>query len=126
MKNDIWFFDRYGTPTIILTKNLRFLDRYGNNLGYVYDKNKIYNYQGRHCGWIESMLIRDLQGQTVSFCYISNDSPSPIFPIPQIPPIPHIPKIPPIPRIPQISKIKPIKKFGWSNLLPLELFNQNG
>ena len=69
------------------------------------------------------MLIRDSSGTSVSFCEKSNDFPSPIFPIRQIPPIPRIPKIPPIPRIPQIPRIKPIKRFGWSPLSPIELFN---
>ena len=113
--NNIWFFDRYGTPLILLRDLVdnRFVDRQGRNLGYI-SGNAIYNYGGRHCGWIENGVIRDLSGFSVAFMRGANDSPRPIFPIPQIPPIP---------AIRQISRIKPIKGFGWSPLSPISLFD---
>ena len=111
--DNIWFFDRYGTATLFFTGG-RFVDKYGRNLGYIYQNDKIYNYRGKHCGWIEGGIIRDLNGLTIAFCIGANDYPSPILPIPQIPPIPPIPQIP---------YIKPIKGFGWSPLSPLELFD---
>ena len=120
--NSIWFYDRYGVPQIILDTQGRFVDRQGNNLGYIKDGQIIYNYSGKHCGWMENYVIRDLRGQVVAFSNYSKDFPSPIFPIPQIPPIPAIPRIPPIPAIPSIPFLKPIKTFGWSPLTPLGLF----
>jgi hypothetical protein len=120
--NNIWFYDRYGVPQIILNERGGFVDRHGNNLGYIRNNNVIYNYSGQHCGWIEGYVIRDLHGQVVAFSKLSNDFPSPIFPIPQIPPIPSIPRIPPIPSIPNIPYIKPIKTFGWSPITPVALF----
>jgi hypothetical protein len=119
--DNIWFFNRYGEAKILLNDGSRFIDRQGYNLGYIRN-NLVYNYQGRHCGWIEGYVVRDLHGFVVGFSKISNDSPSPIFPIPQIPPIPEIPQIPPIPEIPQIPEIKPIKQFGWSELGLISLF----
>ena len=119
----IWFFNRYGEPQIILNDQERFLDRQGNNLGYIKDRNMIYNYSGKHCGWIEGHVIRDIQGHTIGFCSYSQDYPSPIFPITRIVPIPSIPKIPPIPKIPQIPRLKPIKSFGWSPMSLIQLFN---
>lgn len=115
-----WFFNRYGEAQIILDDQGKFIDRHGNNLGYIRDEIFIYNYSGFHCGWIEGYVIRDLHGLVVGFSQLSNDYPSPIFPIPQIPPIPYIPRIPPIPYIPQIPRIKPMKQFGWS---PFNLIN---
>jgi len=122
MEKSIWFYDRYGAPTVILLEGMKFVDKQGNNLGYIKDGNKIYNYHGKHCGWIEGWVTRDLHGYSVAFCKYSNDAFTPIFPIPQISPIPAIPQIPPIPAIPQIPYMQPIKKFGWSNLLPLDIF----
>lgn len=119
----IWFFNRYGEAQIILDENGRFVDKQGNNLGYVKNSSLIYNYAGKHCGWIENFVIRDLYGLTVGFCNYSQDAPTPIFPIPQISPIPAIPKIPPIPAIPQIPSLKPIKSFGWSQFSLIHLFN---
>lgn len=121
--NDLWFYNRYGEAQIILDKSGRFVDKQGNNLGYIKDGNLIYNYNGRHCGWIENFVIRDLYGLTVGFCSYSKDFPTPIFPIPQIPPIPAIPQIPPISAIPQIPNLKPIKSFGWSEISLIHLFN---
>ena len=120
--SNIWFFDRYGAPQLILRDEVRFVDKQGKNVGIIRNNNKIYNYSGKHCGWIEGYIVRDLNGHTVAFSKYSHDHPSPIFPIPQIPPIPAIPQIPPIPAIPQIPYIKPIKSFGWSTLSPSELF----
>lgn len=119
----IWFFDRYGEAQIILDQKGRFLNRHGYNLGYTRNNNLIYNYQGRHCGWIEGYVIRDLFGQTAGFNQYSRDFPAPIFPIPQIPPIPAIPQIPPISAIPQIPNLKPIKTFGWSPQSLIQLFD---
>ncbi|NCT54950.1 hypothetical protein GW758_03285 [Candidatus Falkowbacteria bacterium] len=121
--NNIWFFNRYGEAQIIFDKNGRFIDRHGRNLGYLKDNQYLYNYNGKQCGWMDGYVIRDLYGSTVGFCQYSNDSPSPIFPIPQIPPIPAIPQIPPIPAIPQIPYIRPIKTFNWSPLSLINLFN---
>jgi hypothetical protein len=121
--NNIWFHNRYGVPQIILDSQGKFVDRHGHNLGYIKDNQYIYNYQGKHCGWIENYLIRDLFGNTVGFSKYSADSHTPIFPIPQIPPIPAIPQIPPIPAIPQIPNIKPIKTFGWSSFSLINLFD---
>lgn len=120
--NILWFFNRYGEAQINLNGQGRFVDRHGNNLGYIRNGNTIYDYHGRHCGWIEGYVIRDLYGLVVGFSMSSNDFPSPIFPIPQIPPIPAIPQIPPIPAIPQIPNIKPIKQFGWSQYNLINLF----
>jgi len=120
--NNIWFYNRYGEAQIILDSQGRFVDRRGYNLGYVRNGNLLYNYQGKHCGWIDGYVIRDLHGFVVGFCQFSNDFPSPIFPIPQIPPIPAIPQIPPIPAIPQIPYIKPIKQFGWSSYNLISIF----
>jgi len=111
---NIWFFNRYGVAQILINNKGVFIDRHGHNLGYIKNGNIIYNYKGRHCGWIEGYVIRDLQGMVVGFSKLANDFPSPIFPVPQIPPIPNIPQIPPIPNIPQIPFIKPIKQFSWS------------
>ena len=111
--DNIWFFNRYGEAQIILDNQGRFIDRHGYNLGYIQNGNIIYNYQGKHCGWIEGNVIRDLRGLVVGFSQFSNDYPSPIFPIPQIPPIPAIPQIP---------YVKPIKQFGWSPYSPVNLF----
>ncbi len=122
MNSIIWFHDRYGVAQITLDNNGRFTDRHGYNLGYVKNGKVLYNYHGKHCGWIEGYVLRDLYGRVVAFCQYSNDFPSPIFPIPQIPPIPAIPQIPPIPAIPQIPYVKPIKQFGWSLLSPVTLF----
>lgn len=120
MGNDTWFYDRYGFPKILLlVREVRFVDKLGNPLGYIIE-DKLYNYNGLHCGWIENGVIRDKQGYVAGFRYNANDSPSPILPIPQIPPIPRIPRIPPIPRIPRVANIKPIKKFNWS---PINLEN---
>ena len=119
---NVWFFDRYGIAQILLDPKGRFVNRHGHNLGYIANNNLIYNYSGKHCGWIENNVIRDVYGQVVAFTFSSNDYPTPIFPIPQIPPIPAIPQIPPIPAIRQIPFIKPIKSFTWSNSLPLDLF----
>ncbi len=120
--NNIWFFDRYGYPEVLLlAKSNRFVDHSGYNIGYIKD-SKLYNYGGVHCGWIEGGVMRDLNGFVVGFMQGAKDFPSPIFPIPQIPPIPAIPQIPPIPAIPQIPKMKPIKEFGWSNLTPISIF----
>src|SRR3989344_3231398 len=120
--NNFWFFNRYGEAQIILDNQGKFVDRQGNNLGYIRNGNLLYNYYGKHCGWIEGYVVRDLYGLVVGFSQSSNDFPIPIFPIPQIPPIPAIPQIPPIPAIPQIPYLKPIKKFGWSSLNPVTLF----
>ncbi|MDO8590924.1 MAG: hypothetical protein Q7R65_03010 [bacterium] len=111
--NILWFFNRYGEAQIILDSQGKFVDRQGNNLGYIQEGNLIYNYQGRHCGWIDGYVIRDVYGLVVGFSQLSNDYPSPIFPIPQIPPIPAIPQIP---------FIKPIKQFGWSPFNLVNLF----
>jgi hypothetical protein len=119
--NQIWFYNRFGYPEILLLKQSRFVDQKGYNLGYI-KNNFLYNYKGRHCGWIEKGVIRDLDGHAVGFMKGASDFPSPIFPVPQIPPIPPIPKIPSIPAIPQIPKIKPIKHFGWSNISLIALF----
>lgn len=121
--NNLWFFNRYGEAQIILDMNARFIDRQGNNLGYIKNGNLIYNYTGKHCGWIEGYVIRDLYGQTVGFTFHSNDFPMPIFPIPQIPPYPPVPKIPPMPFLPQLPNLKPIKTFGWSDTSLIHLFN---
>lgn len=118
----LWFFDRYGKPQIVLYNQDKFADRTGKNLGYI-NNNQIFNYRGKHCGWIEGFTIRDLYGHTVGFCEYSSDPPSPIFPIPQIPSIPAIPQIPLIPAIPQIPRIRPLKSFGWSHLSLQQLFN---
>ena len=112
--NTLWFFNRYGEAQIILDGQGRFFNRHGHILGYIKDNQYIFNYRGRHCGWIEGYVIRDLYGNTAGFSHNSNDFPSPIFPIPQIPPIPAIPQIP---------NIKPIKSFGWSPSSLADLFN---
>jgi len=122
MNNDIWFYDRYGAARILFLRAGRFVDRQGNALGYIHDNQFLYGFSGRHCGWYENGIIRDLNGQVVAFMDGANDFPSPILPIRQIPPIPAISKIPPIPAIRQISRIKPIKKFGWSEVDPVNLF----
>ncbi len=119
----LWFFNRYGEPQIILNDQEKFLDRHGNHLGYVKNQNLIYNYNGKHCGWIEGYVIRDIYGHTVGFCDYSQDYPSPIFPIKRLPPSQPFPKVAPFPKIPQIPRIKPIKSFGWSPLSLTQLFN---
>lgn len=118
---EIWFYDRYGVPEILFLLDNRFVDKQGNNLGYA-ENDKIYNYHGRHCGWIENGVIRDVDGYCVAFSDGADDFPTPIFPIPRIPPIPRYPRIPPIPRIPQIPRIPPVKKFAWSSATPVKLF----
>lgn len=120
--NNTWFYDRFGVPQIILDNQGRFVDRHGHNLGYIKDGQIIYNYAGRHCGWIENYVIRDLYGQVVAFSNYSNDFPSPIFPIPQLPPLPALPQLPPLPALPQLPYLKPLKTFGWSPLTPVGLF----
>ncbi len=120
--NNIWFYDRFGVPQIILNNQGRFVDRHGHNLGYIKDGQIIYNYAGKHCGWIENYVIRDLYGQVVAFSNYSNDFPSPIFPIPQLPPLPALPQLPPLPALPQLPYLKPLKTFGWSPVTPVGLF----
>ena len=117
-----WIFDRYGIPQLRLLENGSFVSRNGQNIGYIKDGEILYNYRGKHCGWINGGILRDRNGLTVGFMKGGNDYPSPIFPIPQIPQIPFIPQIAPIPFIPQIPSIKPLKHFGWSVLFPLTLF----
>ncbi len=112
MSNNIWFYDRYGTPQVIFSTEGTFCDKHGYNLGYEKD-NIIYSYKGKHLGWLEGYVIRDLYGFVVGFSELSNDYPSPIFPIPQIPPIPAIPQIP---------HRKPTKQFSWSSFGLIQLF----
>ena len=119
----IWFFNRYGEPQLILTDQNRFIDKQGNHLGYVRSQNQIYNYNGRHCGWIEGFVIRDSYGHTVGFSSYSQDYPAPIFPIKRLTPLTSTPKNSPLPKLPQLPKIKPIKTFGWSPLSLTQLFN---
>lgn len=122
MNNRIWFYNRFGEPQIYLYELNRFYDVDGNNLGYIVDNQYLYNYNGRHCGWIEGYVIRDLYGFVVGFSQFSNDYPVPIFPIRQLTPFPAIKQITPIKAIRQIPYIKPIKMYGWSNLDLINLF----
>ena len=110
MTNFIWLFDRYGTPVLQLYNDGRFVDRHGRFVGVLSENNTVFNYNGKHKGWYEKGVLRDLKGFTTAFAKGASDSPSPIFPIPQIPPVPAIPAIPPVPAIHQIPNLKPINK----------------
>jgi hypothetical protein len=121
MKN-FWFYDKHGAPTIRLLENDRLVDHQGRNLGFI-SENKIFNVHGKHRGWLEHGMIRDLNGLCVAFSRGASDSPRPLLPILQIntlltrtqPPSPSSGQ--------ERPKRKPAKGYNWSALTPKSLFD---
>lgn len=124
MNSKIWFHNRYGEAKLTLDSKQRFIDKHGMHLGYIYDGNKIYNYDGKHCGWIENYVIRDLEGRVAGYCEISNDSPVPFFPFRQFEPFQHFIKFEPSKSTREYARYKPFKSFGWSNTSLIDLFKK--
>jgi hypothetical protein len=119
---NFWFYDKHGAPTMRLQESNRIVDHQGRNLGYV-SENKIYNVHGKHRGWLERGMIRDLNGLCVAFARGTSDSPRPLLPSPQANPVPTRTQ-PPYPSSgPEIPKRKPTKGFNWSTLPPKSLFD---
>src|SRR3989344_6727061 len=106
-------YDRFGRPQLILTNTGRVIDFKGKSLVFLVE-SALYNYSGKHVGWYEGGIVRDLRGQVVGFGDSPHDFPHPILPIRGINPIAAIPQIERIRPIPNIPYIKPIKSFGWS------------
>lgn len=113
-------FDKKGNPFLVLHQNGRLVSFDGKSIGFV-DGDSVFDYNGRHRGWMEKGILRDHDGFCVGFLQGANDI-SPILPIPKIPPIPAIPEIEPIRPIKEIKPIKPIKQLDWSIFDPLSLF----
>jgi len=113
-------FDKNGNPILILHKNGRLVNFGGNSVGF-WDGDSVFDYNGRHRGWLEKGIMRDHDGFCVGFFNGANDT-SPILPIPKIPPIPAIAEIEPIRPIQDIKPIKPIKQMDWSVFDIVSLF----
>ena len=115
-------FDQYGNPTLILHKNGRLVSFNGQSIGFL-DGDSVYDYNGRHRGWLKEGVLRDHDGSCVGFTREARKSFVPIFPITKIVPIASIVAIEPIRPIKSIKPIRPIKKLSWSIFNPLSLFN---
>lgn len=111
------FYNKFGDPILYSEDNIHLYLFSGKPIGYIHD-NKIYNYIGKHLGWLYMGWLIDLHGY---YSYFSeNASGGPIKPIKKITPIKGIKQIKPIKSIREISKIRPIVQNFWSQF---EIFN---
>lgn len=119
----IRFHDRYWSPELLLLSNNEwFLDKSWKYIWFKYE-NKIYNLRWKHCWWLENWVIRDLQWYSVAFRKWANDGVSPLFPMPWLPPQIWFIRLAPLKPQRMAQKQKPLKRFWWSSLSPLTLFN---
>jgi hypothetical protein len=119
---NIRFYDRYWSAEILyISNNGRFISKQRVYLWFL-ENWKIYNRKWRQCWWLSNWVIRDKQWYTVAFKKWANDWISPLFPIPWLPPyIWYIPIAPQKPiKYPWVQY--PFKRYGWSTLSPLTIF----
>lgn len=109
-------YDKSGQPVAYvdsLDQNTVYLWN-GNPVCYLDGNSKLYGFNGRHLGWFENGILRDLQGYKVGF--IQNTCPV----LTKLEPLKSLKQLKPLKSIKQISRIKPIYKFSISEeyLLP--------
>lgn len=75
----------------------------GNPVCYL-EHNKIYGFNGRHLGWYEDGIMRDLLGRRIGFT--QNTCPV----LTKISPLKSLKRLKPIKSIKQIARIKPLYK----------------
>jgi hypothetical protein len=121
----VTIFDKQGTAKLwLIVEESRFVDSYGNSIGYLEGNGACYDYKGKHRGWYYNGIMRDTQGQPTGFSE-NTAGPSPVLPITRGANAPFAKSISPMKPRNGYSAMRPHESNKWSLLDPVTMFSHS-
>jgi len=114
------FYNQSGTPVIYTEDDEHLYDFDGNPIAYFSGKS-VYNYSGRHLGWVENGWIKDSRGNC--FLFSENATGGPLQPLKKLKPLKGLKKLKPLKGLKQLKPLKPLSTLNWSLHTVDDFFN---
>ncbi len=114
------FYDRFGAAVAYMDNAQTVVLFDGRPAGLIRG-GSVYDYSGRHLGWLKDGWIRDHDGNAVYFASGQRGG-GPVPPTPRVPPVPAAPQVPPVLAVAEVPPAPPVPSLAWSDLSGTALF----
>lgn len=116
---DITFYDRSGRPVAYSEDKVHIFLFSGHAVGFIHDKS-LYDYSGKHLGWLNNGWVREHSGRCVLFTEKSRGGPE--KPIKSIKPRKNVKQVKPPKGVRQERRSRPTASKSWSALTGEQFF----